>query len=275
MAWIFQGNPAKYDIDEYVARFPELVYWSAPRFRSDIAVGDRAFIWRAGGEAGAIASGRVVEAPVPAAEVLHPDALGDDLWVQDAPSDQEYKVGIALESVRLTLPEGMISRSLLKDDALLSSSTIVRMPNATVFHLDETQSRQMEALWSSGHPDDEMLASVSTALEGREELVAHRRRERSRLLVSKKREQMRAQTGGLACEACGLTESTPYPRDLAASVFEVHHRVPLAQATAPQRTSLDDLAVVCANCHRAIHATREVEHNFANLLSAFIAKSHS
>jgi predicted HNH restriction endonuclease len=29
----------------------------------------------------------------------------------------------------------------------------------------------------------------------------------------------------------------------------------------PRRTTLADLAVVCANCHRAIHATPDVDEN--------------
>lgn len=39
MAWIFQGNPKIFDIDDYLARYPELVYWRAPRYQREIAVG--------------------------------------------------------------------------------------------------------------------------------------------------------------------------------------------------------------------------------------------
>jgi hypothetical protein len=272
MTWIFQGNPEKYDIDEYIARSPELVYWSVPKFKSEIAVGDRAYIWRSGDEAGAIASGKIVEAPVPADQVNHPDALGNDLWVHGEPDDQEHKVGIALDAVRLTPPEGMLSRRVIKVDSLLGASSLIRMPNATVFRFDDAQSQRMEQLWSHAQPEDEMLASLTMAVEGHVELVAHRRRERSRLLAATKREIMRAQTGSLSCEICGLSELTPYPRELAASLFEVHHRIPLAQAATKRRTTLDELALVCANCHRAIHATRDVDLNLSNLLNAFKRK---
>ena len=62
MAWIFQGNPQKFDVDDYLARYPELIYWRVPRYQSEIVVGDRVFIWRAGSESGVVASGVVVEA---------------------------------------------------------------------------------------------------------------------------------------------------------------------------------------------------------------------
>lgn len=269
MTWIFQGNPDKYDIDEYIARSPELVYWSVPKFKAEIAVGDRAYIWRSGVEAGAIASGKVVEAPVPANQVKHPDALGNDLWRHSAPEDEKHKVGIAFDDVRLTSSEGMLSRAVIKMDSLLGASSLIRMPNATVFRFDDAQSQRMEQLWSHNRPDDEMLTSLPKAIEGQIELVAHRRRERSRLLAAKKRELMRAHIGYLSCEICGLSELTPYPRELAASLFEVHHRIPLAQAPTKRHTSLDDLALVCANCHRAIHATRDVDQNLSDLLKAF------
>jgi 5-methylcytosine-specific restriction protein A len=40
---------------------------------------------------------------------------------------------------------------------------------------------------------------------------------------------------------------------LNADVWEVHHRSPLAQAEKPVATRLQDLAILCPTCHRAIH----------------------
>ena len=74
MAWIFQGNPRKFEIDEYVARYPELIYWYTPRHASEIQLGDRVFLWRSGDEAGAIAIGSVVEEPTLGANVKHPSS---------------------------------------------------------------------------------------------------------------------------------------------------------------------------------------------------------
>ena len=34
---------------------------------------------------------------------------------------------------------------------------------------------------------------------------------------------------------------------------EVHHKIPLASFDAKRVTRLDDLAIVCSNCHRMIH----------------------
>lgn len=260
MAWIFQGNPKVFDIDDYLARYSELIYWRVPRYKADIAVGDRAFIWRAGTESGIVAAGIVVETPVKASDVLHPEALGDDLWFAEKPEGDEPKVGVALDSVRLSIAEGMVSRSAVKDDPLLQQSTIIRMANATVFHLNETERKQIEELWAASY-ESEPEESVPSAAEGKVQLRAHRRRERSRFLVRKKLEDFRRLHGSLHCEACSFAEVGQYPHALAASVFEIHHILPLASAATPRRTTLDDLKVLCAKCHRAVHATPDVEAN--------------
>lgn len=268
MAWIFQGNPSLFDIDDYLARYPELVYWRAPRYRSKISPGDRAFIWRAGADAGVVASGTIAEGAVEASGVLHPEALGDDLWYADKPDVDVPKVGVELDSVRLSAAEGMLMRTVVKSDPVLQRSTIVRMPNSTVFHLDDREHSRMEELWAISR-DRGLGESDISASEGSLVLRAHRRRERSRFLVRKKLEAFRGEHGLLTCEVCGLRETGAYPETLAQSVFEIHHIEPLSNANTPRRTTLSDLVVICANCHRAIHATSEVESNLRTLKQAF------
>ena len=270
MPWIFQGHPRVFGIDDYLARYPMLIYWRVPRYQSEVAVGDRAFIWRAGAESGVIASGIVVEAPVIASEVLHPEALGDDLWFAEKPKDDEPKVGIALDSVRLSVDEGMLPRAIVKDDPLLQCGTIIRMPNQTVFRLDDSERKRLEELWVTvrGSETEEYEPS---ATEGKVQIRAHRRRERSRFLVKKKLEEFRRLHGSLHCEVCAMAELGQYPSALAASIFEIHHTSPLSSAATPRRTTLVDLAVLCANCHRAIHATPEVEVNM-KVIKQLLAK---
>jgi hypothetical protein len=269
MAWIFQGNPKYFDVDDYVARYPELIYWHAPRYRSEIAIGDRAFIWRARVESGIVASGVIVEGPVVASKVKHPEALGNDLWTTETPNADDVKVGIALDTVRLSTSEGMLLRSVVLNDSLLHTNQIIRMPNGTVFPLTEVERKRIEELWASSSKAEPEYFEPSAA-EGKWQLQAHRRRERSRFLVKKKIAEFRTVHGALYCEVCLLPEIGTYPTDLSASVFEVHHLSPLSTATTPRRTTLSDLAVICANCHRAIHATADVGSNLSNLKRLFI-----
>ncbi len=56
--------------------------------------------------------------------------------------------------------------------------------------------------------------------------------------------------GALRCEACGLAFEAVYGA-VGSSACEVHHK--LALATGPRATKLEDLAILCANCHSVIH----------------------
>ena len=62
-------------------------------------------------------------------------------------------------------------------------------------------------------------------------------------------------TGRLACEICGFTFGAAYgPRGV--DFIECHHVTPLSEIEIGRKTRFDDLALVCANCHRMIHAKR-------------------
>jgi hypothetical protein len=267
MAWVFQGNPEKFDVDDYVVRYPELIYWRTPRYASQISVGDRAFVWRSGARAGAIAIGVVVEPPTPGTGVMHPEALGADLWRSEDPDPAELRTGIHLEDVRLTAEEGCVLRTTAKEDDDLASAAIITMPNGTVFSLTSTQTAVLERMWGLGA--SALPSSTSADFEGRRVLGAHFRRERSNKLRDLKLAEVRALHGKYVCALCGINESSKYPVELGRRIFEVHHLAPLAKAATPVRTTLEDLAVLCASCHRAVHATATVELNF-NALAAHV-----
>ena len=266
MAWVFQGNPKIFGIDDYLARYPELVYWRTPRYADRIAVGDRAFIWRSGDDAGAIAVGTVVELPTPLKDVKHPEALGDDLWRADTPDAEELKTGIHLDEIRLSVAEGAVPRDVVKSSEVLSETILIKMPNGTVFPLSDSESRELERLWGSvaWRP-----GSTPTASEGAMRLRAHYRRERSAWLKKQKLKAVAAETGEVHCELCCVRATDTYPEKLGEQIFEVHHRKPLGDAVSPVRTTLDDLAVLCANCHRAVHASDDIEGNFKALEAHF------
>lgn len=82
----------------------------------------------------------------------------------------------------------------------------------------------------------------------------HKRYERDPKLVSEKRKAAAA-TGDLACEVCGFDFGAAYG-DLGRGYIEVHHTKPVHTLLAGTKTKLDDLALLCANCHRMAHRKR-------------------
>ncbi len=268
MGWIFQGNPKWFDVDDYLSRYPSLLYWRTPKNAGSIALGDRMFVWRAGTESGVVAIGKVVELPVPACRVAHPECLGDDLWVSTKPDAVEPKTGLEIEELRLSIDEGMVLRRRVMMDPALKSSAIITARVGTVFRLSDEQTRALENLW--GASAGAGTATVA-AEEGERRLRSHYTRERSRRLRRDKLEEFRRVHRTLYCEICGESELERYPWPGRESIFEIHHRAPLSKATSPVRTTLADLAVLCANCHTYVHSTKCVDENYDRLVTHFSA----
>ncbi|MDN5896921.1 MAG: HNH endonuclease, partial [Nocardioides sp.] len=58
----------------------------------------------------------------------------------------------------------------------------------------------------------------------------------------------------ISCEVCAFDFGATYGA-LGEGYVEVHHRLPL-HASGPVKTRLEDLALLCSNCHRMIHRAR-------------------
>ncbi len=80
----------------------------------------------------------------------------------------------------------------------------------------------------------------------------HVTRERDRRLRQRKIEAVQLRGQGLACEACSFDFARTYG-ERGRGYIEYHHVVPL-HVTGTRSTRLEDLALLCANCHRMIHA---------------------
>lgn len=103
-------------------------------------------------------------------------------------------------------------------------------------------------------PED-ALPDELAALEGqtRKVMVLHRQRER-RLRQAKIQHAMGSGAGRLRCEVpgCRFDFFETYG-DLGREFAFVHHLTGLAARGKPSQTRLEDLAIVCGNCHAMIH----------------------
>jgi 5-methylcytosine-specific restriction protein A len=104
---------------------------------------------------------------------------------------------------------------------------------------------------------DEVDDSGAMAIEGR--LLARwaLARERDPKLRRLKIEKVRRLKGALRCEVCDFDFARTYG-DLGEGYIEVHHVTPL-HISGTRETKLDDLACLCANCHRMCHKSRPGE----------------
>lgn len=97
-------------------------------------------------------------------------------------------------------------------------------------------------------------AEEFSAKEGRLLARIHVYRERNRGLVRRAREHYKSVSDGrLACEACGSVPADVYGPQ-GERCMEAHHKVPIEELQPDSKTSVRDMAMVCANCHRVIHS---------------------
>lgn len=91
--------------------------------------------------------------------------------------------------------------------------------------------------------------------EGELSYVHHRRRERNAKLVRLKKRQALRKLGKLECEACGFDFKVWYGH-LGAGYIECHHTIAVSKLKLKAATRLEDVVLVCSNCHRMLHRRR-------------------
>jgi 5-methylcytosine-specific restriction protein A len=96
---------------------------------------------------------------------------------------------------------------------------------------------------------------IEEAAEGTVLTRLHRVRERNRQLIETRKMRELKKNGRLRCEVCFFDFQNRYG-ERGRNFIEAHHTKPVHTLTAGEKTQLADLALVCANCHRMIHARR-------------------
>ena len=84
----------------------------------------------------------------------------------------------------------------------------------------------------------------------------HLLRERSQSAARLKKRRVVEHTGRLACEACNFDFLEIYGK-LGEGFAECHHLTPLSRLPGRKSTHLGDLGIVCANCHRMLHRSKQ------------------
>jgi hypothetical protein len=161
-AWIFQGNPATFDIDGYLNASTGIITWRVARYADQMMVGDAIYIWRSqageAGNAGVIAEGTIVEPPAVQAD----DGLAAPFWITSPETDQLMRVKIRIN--RIANKREMLKRDWMKDDSALQSMLILRQAAGTNFPLTDPEASRLRQLWLKTGQDwsrDEIIAAIS------------------------------------------------------------------------------------------------------------------
>lgn len=89
--------------------------------------------------------------------------------------------------------------------------------------------------------------------EGKVKYRIHKHKERNRKLIKTAKENFKMNNDGkLFCEVCGFDFSKRY--GLRGEDFiEAHHTIPIHSIAEDYKTNVNEIALLCSNCHRMIH----------------------
>lgn len=96
------------------------------------------------------------------------------------------------------------------------------------------------------------LTSCEEYAEGREILTQHIQRERNQKVVSQAKAEFIKKYGRLKCQICEFDFEKEYGKQ-GKGFIEAHHTKPVSELKPGDKTRVEDMLLVCPNCHRMIH----------------------
>jgi hypothetical protein len=245
--WVIRGRSDQNDWERMLVP-GKSNHWHSAKLPRGLESGDRIFCWESG------APRRMVGL----AELVSPNTGQNE----DGETLFEVRYLTHRFAVMPTIKE-------LRQVPVVENASFLKLgPATTILNLTQEQGEALYQFLSVRNPDcariwPDIVADLSahflpdldgdfTALEGASGRVDHLRRERSRELVDRKKRAVLMATNRLECEACGFDFAGVYgPRG--SNFCEVHHLQPLSDVHSEVETLLEDLAIVCSNCHRMLH----------------------
>jgi predicted HNH restriction endonuclease len=91
--------------------------------------------------------------------------------------------------------------------------------------------------------------------EGKEKYRTHLLKERSGQLVRAAKYKGLSNDSKLCCQVCGFSFVEKYG-EIGEGFIEAHHLYPISELTKETETKIEDLILVCSNCHRMLHRKR-------------------
>lgn len=108
-------------------------------------------------------------------------------------------------------------------------------------------------IWESALPEAGMASEGFP--EGRITERLHKTRERDPSLIRLAKDRFRLQHGRLFCQVCGTDFEKIYG-EVGRDFIEVHHTIFVTDMTEEHVSKVEDLAMLCSNCHRMVHRKR-------------------
>ena len=91
--------------------------------------------------------------------------------------------------------------------------------------------------------------------EGKKKLRTHICRERNYKVIKEAKSRYKDKHGKLICEICEFDFEEVYG-DIGVDFIEGHHIIPVSELEEGDTTRVEDIILVCSNCHKMLHRKR-------------------
>ncbi|HBF5906854.1 TPA: HNH endonuclease [Clostridioides difficile] len=91
--------------------------------------------------------------------------------------------------------------------------------------------------------------------EGKKKLRTHICRERNYKVIKEAKKRYKDNYGKIICEVCDFDFEEVYG-DIGSDFIEGHHIVPVSELEEGSTTRVEDICLVCSNCHKMLHRKR-------------------
>lgn len=91
--------------------------------------------------------------------------------------------------------------------------------------------------------------------EGKKKLKIHVCRERNYKVIKEAKSRYKEKNGKLKCEICEFDFEDRYG-EIGKDFIEGHHVIPVSKLKEGDKTKVEDIILVCSNCHKMLHRKR-------------------
>lgn len=264
--WIFQGNPKKFNVDDYLVE-NKFIWWAIRQkyLEKDIKIGDQVFIWRSDGDkrfsGGVVARCEVTSLPQQFTNNEHELAY----WHDELTIVTYLAVKLQVLEVEVT---NVLSRVELQDDKILSDLPILKLRQNTNYLISDELGIHLYKLWQTRitileDPDKILEGSIELDLVAEQAEEGHGLEGGVKYYYGKhyernaKNRKAAIEIHGLNCFTCGFNFEEVYG-ERGKDFIEVHHIKPLSTLENLVEINPEtDLVPLCANCHRMVHRRQD------------------
>ncbi len=91
--------------------------------------------------------------------------------------------------------------------------------------------------------------------EGKISERKHKFRERNSKVIQLAKQNFKDKNGRLFCQVCEFDFENEYG-EIGVNFIEAHHTIPVSEMKVGHKTKIEDIAMLCPNCHRMAHKKR-------------------